>query len=170
MFDQRVSHIAVLAHAALTIDDDGRVSLALSGTPVRLREPLAGLALEVADDAAARGSAWLFPSSQGNRPLSPDRLRERVAALGLRRVLLTRNGAVGVLATQLPPALLADQIPIAEAAEGSAGWVASHGCGQPSWTVAAESQIVDAGDGGPADESFGDGRVAFVVAGHGGRR
>ncbi|TNH26841.1 hypothetical protein FHG89_19850 [Micromonospora orduensis] len=36
-----------------------------------------------------------------------------------------------------------DLIPIAEAAEGSAGWMASHGCGQPSWTVAAESQIVD---------------------------
>lgn len=36
-----------------------------------------------------------------------------------------------------------DLIPIAEVAEGSAGWIASHGCGQPSWTIAAESQIVD---------------------------
>lgn len=36
-----------------------------------------------------------------------------------------------------------DLIPIAEAAEGSAGWIASHGCGQPSWTIAAASQIVD---------------------------
>ncbi|MEV0827993.1 hypothetical protein [Nonomuraea rubra] len=36
-----------------------------------------------------------------------------------------------------------DLIPIAEPVEGSAGWIASHGCGQPSWMVAGESRLVD---------------------------
>ncbi|WP_281904352.1 hypothetical protein [Phytohabitans aurantiacus] len=36
-----------------------------------------------------------------------------------------------------------DLIPIADPAEGSSGWIASHGCGQPSWTIAAASQIAD---------------------------
>jgi len=78
--------------------------------PLRLREPLAGLALRVADDARARTSLWLFPSSQGNRPLSADRLRERLAAAGVDRALYARNGALSALAAQLPPALLADQL------------------------------------------------------------
>jgi hypothetical protein len=52
----------------------------------------------------------LFRSSQGNRPLSPERLRERLPGLGLGQVLQARNGAVSALAAQLPPALLADQL------------------------------------------------------------
>jgi len=42
--------------------------------------------------------------------LSAERLRERMAQLGLTRVLLTRNGALGTLASQLPPALLSEQL------------------------------------------------------------
>ncbi|RNH98229.1 hypothetical protein EEZ25_27075 [Micromonospora aurantiaca] len=97
LFGQRVSHLAVLARTAM-MADDGRVSLALSDIPIRLREPLAGLALEVATPPPA---ALRVPSSQGNRPLSPERLRERLAALGLSGVLLALNGAVGALAGQL---------------------------------------------------------------------
>jgi hypothetical protein len=50
--------------SALAVDDDGRVTLALSTTSLRLREPLAGLALRVADDARARASLWLFPAAR----------------------------------------------------------------------------------------------------------
>jgi hypothetical protein len=110
LFGQQVTRLAVLRLSALVVDDDGRVTLALSSTPLRLREPLAGLALRVADGARAHASAWLFPSSQGNRPLSADRLRERLAALGVDRALHARNGALSALAAQLPPALLADQL------------------------------------------------------------
>jgi hypothetical protein len=88
-----------------------RVTLALSSTPLRLREPLAGLALRVADDARARDRpTWLFPSSQGKRVLSADRLRERIAALDVDRALHARNGALNAFAAQMPPALLADQL------------------------------------------------------------
>ncbi len=78
LFGQRVSHLAVLARTAM-MADDGRVSLALSDIPIRLREPLAGLALEVAKPPPA---ALRVPSSQGNRPLSPERPRERLAHSG----------------------------------------------------------------------------------------
>jgi integrase len=71
LFGQRVTRLTALDVDAVSVDDDGRVALALSDTPVRLREPLAALALQVADAARGRGSPWLFPSSQGHRPLSP---------------------------------------------------------------------------------------------------
>ena len=70
--DDRVTRLTVLEVDAVTVDDDGRVALALSDTPVRLREPLAGLALWVADAARGRGSPWLFPSSQGTGPCPPN--------------------------------------------------------------------------------------------------
>jgi hypothetical protein len=73
LFAQRVTRLTVLDVDAVTVDDDGRVALALSDTPVRLREPLAGLAPQVADTARGSGSPWLFPSSQGHRPLSAER-------------------------------------------------------------------------------------------------
>ncbi len=61
-----------------------RVTLALSSTPLRLREPLAGLALRVADDARARDRpTCLLPRRKGERALSADRLRERIAATDL---------------------------------------------------------------------------------------
>jgi hypothetical protein len=52
----------------------------------------------------------VFPSSQGHRPLSAERLRERIGRVGLTRVLEARNGVLAALASQVPPALLADQI------------------------------------------------------------
>lgn len=133
LFGQRVSHLAVLARTAVTVDDDGRVRLALSGTPIRLRQPLAALALEVTEDATARGSTWLFPSSQGNRPLSSERLRERLAALGLVRVLLARNSAIGALAAQIPPALLADQLGLSLSA--AATWSKAVGAARGDYTA-----------------------------------
>jgi hypothetical protein len=133
LFGQLVTRLCLLKLTAITVDDDGRVSIALSDTPLRLREPLAGLALQVADSARDQGSAWLFPSSQGNRPLSADRLRERLAQLGLTRVLEARNGALGALATQLPPALIADQLGLSIAA--AAGWSKAVGAARSDYAA-----------------------------------
>ncbi|MDP4510322.1 hypothetical protein [Nonomuraea turcica] len=111
LFGQRVSRLVRLDVNAVTLEDDGRVTLALSDTPVRLREPLAGLALQIVDAARRRGSRWLFPSSQGaDHPLSSERLAQRIQQVGLSRVLEARNGALAALASQLPPALLAEQL------------------------------------------------------------
>lgn len=116
LFGQHVTKLCLLERTAVTVDDDGRVTIALAATPLRLREPLASLALLVADTARVQGSRWLFPSSQGNRPLSASRLRERLALLGLTRAVEARNGALGSLAAQMPPALIADQLGLSLAA------------------------------------------------------
>jgi hypothetical protein len=119
LFGQRVTRLTVLDVDAVTVDDDGRVVVALSDTPVRLREPLAGLALQVADAARGRGSPWLFPSSQGHRPLSAERLRER-------------NGALAALVSQVPPALLADQIGLS--LSGAPNWSKATGAARGEYT------------------------------------
>ncbi|MEO3930984.1 hypothetical protein ABGB07_45160 [Micromonosporaceae bacterium B7E4] len=109
LFGQRITRLAALDVNAVTVTDS-RTTLTLAVTPIRLREPLAGLAREVAAHSHRTGSRWLFPSCQGNRPLSGERLRDRAAKLGLTDALHARNGALAALAAQLPPALLADQI------------------------------------------------------------
>ncbi|WP_430786971.1 hypothetical protein [Actinoplanes sp. G11-F43] len=109
LFGQRITRLAALDLDAVTVTD-GRTTITLAATPIRLREPLASLARGVADHSRTTGSRWLFPSSQGNRPLSGERLRDRAAKLGLHNALQARNAALAALAAQLPPALLAEQI------------------------------------------------------------
>ena len=132
LFGQRVTRLALLPLSALTLDDDGRVTLAQSTTPLRLREPLAELALRVADEARRRPSIWLFPSSQGNQPLSASRLSERLAALGVKRALHARNSALNALAAQLPPARLADQLGLSLSA--AALWAKAAGAARGEYT------------------------------------
>jgi hypothetical protein len=53
--------------------------------------------------ACSQGDPRRAPSSQGNRPLATDRLRQRISNLGLRNILPARNGALATLASQVPP-------------------------------------------------------------------
>jgi hypothetical protein len=72
LFGQKITNLAVLPRTALTVDDDGRVSLALSGTPIRLREPLASLAwrsLATPNSAARPGC---FPAARATAPCRPN--------------------------------------------------------------------------------------------------
>ena len=108
LFGQKSSRLVLLKTGDVSVDEDGRVFLALGQAALRLREPLAQLALQVADTAHAAGSPWLFPGMNG--PLSSDRFRERLAAVGLPRVLPARNAALATLASEVPPALLADKL------------------------------------------------------------
>jgi hypothetical protein len=109
LFGQPATRVARLRASAVTIDIDGRVHIALGDTPVRLREPLAHLAIAVADDARQVGSPWLFPGENG-RPASSDQLRRRLSKIGLDNVLMARNSARAAFATDVPPALLADKL------------------------------------------------------------
>ncbi|MBB4959567.1 hypothetical protein FHR38_003300 [Micromonospora polyrhachis] len=102
LFGQRITRLAALDVDAVTVTDS-RTTLTLAVTLIRLREPLAGLAREVAGHSRRTGSRWLFPSSQGNRPLSGERLRDRAAKLGLTNAVHARNSALAALADQLPP-------------------------------------------------------------------
>ena len=120
----RVAGLLVLLYAQqpaaisrLTLDDintsDGTVRLRLGSVPVLLPEPLATLARDLA--ATRRGHAvlgdhgtsrWLFPGGQPGRPVSADRLGERLRRLGLRPGQ-ARSTALFQLATELPAAVLA---------------------------------------------------------------
>jgi hypothetical protein len=108
LFGQQATRVARLKTNAVSIDADGRVHIALGDTPVRLREPLAHLAVTVADDARHAGSPWLFPGENG--PMSSDRFRDRLGKVGVGSVQMARNSALAAFAADVPPALLADKL------------------------------------------------------------
>jgi len=127
--EDRVAGLLVLLYAQwpaaisrLTLDhvrsDDGEVRLRLGREPVVLPEPLAGLVRRVV--ATRRGHAaigdrgtcpWLFPGGRPGRPISADRLTERLRQLGIRSGE-SRSAALFQLATDLPAALLARMLGI----------------------------------------------------------
>jgi hypothetical protein len=100
--DDRVAGLLLLLYAQrpaaisrLTLDDinttDDTVTLRLGSIPVELPEPLATLTRNLV--ATRRGHAtigdqgtshWLFPGGQPGRPVSADRLAQRLHQLGLR--------------------------------------------------------------------------------------
>jgi hypothetical protein len=89
------------------------VRIRLGSSPIALPEPLATLATRLV--ATRRGHAalaandanpWLFPGGQPGRPISADRMRNRLRALGI-DLTSSRNTALLQLATELPAAILA---------------------------------------------------------------
>lgn len=122
--DDRVAGLLLLLYAQrpaaisrLTLNDintsGDTLTLRLGSIPVELPEPLATLTRSLL--AARRGHAtigdhgtshWLFPGGQPGRPVSADRLGERLRQLGLRPGE-ARSTALFQLATELPAAALA---------------------------------------------------------------
>jgi len=127
--DDRVAGLLLLLYAQrpaaisrLTIDDidtsNDTVKLRLGSIPVALPEPLATLTHDLV--ATRRGHAttgdhgtspWLFPGGQPGRPISADRLGERLRQLGI-RPSQARSTALFQLATELPAAVLARMLGI----------------------------------------------------------
>jgi len=125
----RVAGLLVLLYAQkpavisrLTLDHiesvDGQVRIRLGRDPIVLPEPLATLVLDLVGSRrghAALGdqgtSRWLFPGGQPGRPISADRLTERLRQLGL-HAGKARSTALFQLATELPAALLARMLGI----------------------------------------------------------
>ena len=102
-------------HVATT---DDVVRLRLGSAPVVLPEPLASLTRDLL--ANRRGHAvlgdqgtspWLFPGGQPGRPISPDRLGQRLRSIGIRPAQ-ARSTALFQLATELPAAILARMLGI----------------------------------------------------------
>ena len=127
--EDRVAGLLVLLYAQwpaaisrLTLSNveisDTEVRLHLGREPVVVPEPLAALLLDLI--ASRRGHAalgdegtspWLFPGGQPGRPISADRLGERLRQLGLRPGQ-ARSTALFQLATELPAAVLARMLGI----------------------------------------------------------
>ena len=126
--EDRVAGLLVLLYAQtpatisrLTLDQihtRNGVQLRLGREPIVLPEPLAALVLHLVADRhghAVLGDAgispWLFPGGRPGRPISADRMSERLRQLGL-RPSQDRTTALFQLATELPAAVLARMLGI----------------------------------------------------------
>lgn len=127
--DDRVAGLLLLLYAQrpaaisrLTLNDidtsDDAVTLQLGSIPVELPEPLATLTRNLVTTRRGHAtignqgtSPWLFPGGQPGRPLSADRLGQRLRQLGLRPGQ-ARSTALFQLATELPAAILARMLGI----------------------------------------------------------
>jgi hypothetical protein len=110
LFGQKTTDVAATPTNAVRTTQSGHVELLLGYTAIRLREPIASLALDTAAAATRLGSPWLFPSTQTGSHLSAGRLSERMRKLGVPHLLLARNAARAALAEHMPPAMLADRL------------------------------------------------------------
>jgi hypothetical protein len=140
LFGQSAARLARLRASAVSRDDDGRVYLALGETPVRLREPLAHLAVTVAGRARRAGSPWLFPGESG--PMSSDQFRRRLTRVGVTNVLPARNSARASLAVDVPPALLADQLGLS--IDAAVAWSKAVGAARADYAGLRNSRRVPA--------------------------
>ena len=110
------------AISRLTLDNidagDGQVLLHLGQEPIRLPEPLDGLARHLI--ATRRGHAtigdhgaspWLLPGGRPGQPISPYRLAERLQQIGVQPGP-ARSTALFQLAAEVPAAILARMLGI----------------------------------------------------------
>ena len=104
----------------LTLDhvtlDDSPVTIRFGRDPITLPDPVAVLLARLVADRHGRAttadtgqSRWLFPGGQPGRHLHPQQLSERLQRLGL-DPLVVRTAALLDLASEVPPAILADVI------------------------------------------------------------
>ena len=117
LYAQRVAAVSRLTLAQVEIGD-GHVRLRLGAEPVVLPEPVAALVSGLVDDRRGHAvigdkgtSHWLFPGGQPGRPISAERLAERLRQLGL-YAGQARSAALFQLATELPAAVLARMLGI----------------------------------------------------------
>jgi hypothetical protein len=112
LYAQRAAAIARLTVTHVHHDHDN-VRLSLGDRPVVLPEPLGPLVLDLV--ATRRGHAtlgelgtspWLFPGGQPGRPISADRLNQRLHRHGI-HAGPARSTALFQLATELPAAVIA---------------------------------------------------------------
>jgi hypothetical protein len=73
--------------------------------------PIDGLLRDLATDATHHQRPWLFAGDRSH--LSPERLSERLAKLGITNTLAARNAAWAALAAETPPIILAERLGIA---------------------------------------------------------
>lgn len=112
LYAQGPSAIALLTTDQITITNNG-VSISFGHTPIRLPHPVDELARTAVTDrkghatiGATTPSSWLFPGGQPGRPISTQRLKQRLNRLGI-RPNQARSTALFQLATEIPAAILA---------------------------------------------------------------
>lgn len=117
LYAQRVAAISRLTLAHVETNKDN-VMLRLGAEPVVLPAPLGALVQVLVADRRGRAaignegtSTWLFPGGRPGRPMSPERMGQRLLRLGLHPGE-ARSTALFQLATDLPAAVLAQMLGI----------------------------------------------------------
>jgi hypothetical protein len=117
LYAQRVAAISRLTLAHVETNKDN-VMLRLGAEPVVLPAPLGALVKVLVADRRGRAaignegtSTWLFPGGRPGRPMSPERMGQRLLRLGLHPGE-ARSTALFQLATDLPAAVLAQMLGI----------------------------------------------------------
>jgi hypothetical protein len=117
LYAQQTATISRLTLKHIQVSDQ-QVHIRLGQEPILLPEPLATLVLTLVASRSGHAtlgnkgnSPWLFPGGQPGRPISADRLAERLRELGLRPGQ-ARSTALFQLATELPAAILARMLGI----------------------------------------------------------
>ncbi len=112
LYAQGPSAISRLTVERISITDDS-VRINLGRTPIQLPEPIDDLARTVAANrkghttiGARTPSRWLFPGGQPGRPISTQRLKQRLNQLGI-QPSQARSTALFGLTTEIPAAILA---------------------------------------------------------------
>ncbi len=111
LYAQSPSTISLLTTDQVLITGD-EVRLSVGHAPIRLPEPINTLARAVvatkghAPIGATSPSRWLFPGGQPGRPISTQRLKQRLSRLDI-RPSQARSTALFQLATEIPAAVLA---------------------------------------------------------------
>ncbi|MGH3799131.1 MAG: hypothetical protein ACRDTD_03180 [Pseudonocardiaceae bacterium] len=112
LYAQSPSTTSLLTTDQIMITDDD-VYISIGHAPIRLPDPVDNLARTVvatrkghATIGATTPSRWLFPGGQPGRPISTQRLKQRLNQLGI-RPNQARSTALFQLATETPAAILA---------------------------------------------------------------
>lgn len=147
LYAQPLTRIAVLRVDQLTEGRDGEITVRFDHHQIDLTEPFASLARQLpirrrqgaADHLETR---WLFPSNRPDRPIHPTTIANRLRRIGI-DPRATRAAAVTQLATEIPPALLAESIGIS--ARQASRWVGLAGGNWTTYTSTRPPEAVSFG-------------------------
>ena len=136
LYAQPLTRIAALAIGDVTSHDNGEVTIAFGTHQIDLTEPFAELARQLpirrqngtADHLATR---WLFPSTRPDRAAHPTTIANRLRRIGI-DPRPNRLAAISQLASEIPPALLAESIGIS--ARQASKWVGLAGGNWSTYT------------------------------------
>lgn len=133
LYAQPLTRIAALTVDDVVVNDSGEVSIEFRTHQIDLTEPFAALARQLpirrkAGAADLLHTRWLFPATRPDQAVNPTTIASRLGRIGI-DPRPTRLAAISQLASEIPPALLAESIGIG--ARQASKWVGVSG---GNWT------------------------------------
>lgn len=136
LYGQPNTRISALTISDVITSDTGEVTIDFGTHQIDLTEPFARLVKQLpvrrlAGTADHLETRWLFPSRRPDRPAHPTTIAARLKRIGI-ETRSSRLAAISQLATEIPPALLAESIGISP--KQAAKWVGISGGNWSSYT------------------------------------